>query len=117
VLTAEDAPTIRHAITRRLDTERGVAVREVKVEPHPDEVPAFIAVGVLAELDGRLVADAVFHLPSEFELAHLHNEIDEIAEGFKSARIDAALSGLPAVGAMRRLLGTGLRGGWAAYGD
>lgn len=123
MLTYDDAPTIRHAIMRRLDPakgkkgERGVKVCEILIQPHLlDPVKPFIAVGVLVELDGDKVMRSYFHLPAEFELRHLHNEIDEICEQYKSARIDHVLTGGTKFGEQRTMLGTGLRGNWAMYG-
>lgn len=121
MLTYDDNPTIRHAILKRLDAERGVKVCEIKIEPHLlDPREPFIAVGVLLEvdraLDGGLLLSGVFHLPAAFELRHLHNEIDEIAESAKSARIDVALTHGTRRGERKVMLGTGLRGRWQAYG-
>ncbi len=118
MLNYEDgAPTIKFAITRRIEKERGVELLEVKVQNHPDADPPFIAVGVLALVDDELVASSLFHLPEEFEHAHLLNEIDEVAEGFKGARINVAMEGKPEPDVRRRMIGTGLRGRWAAHGD
>jgi hypothetical protein len=116
MLNYEDGqPTIKFAIERRLDKEPGVRVLEVKIQPHPTAVPAFIAVGVLAIIDEDLIATGTFHLPWEFEHIHLLNEIDEIAEGYKLARINVALEGKPGEGMKRTLLGTGLRGRWEQH--
>ena len=125
-MTYEDEPTIRHAIMRRFDPakgkkgERGIKVCEILVQPHMIENPPFIAVGVLAAIDSEHdgpIVRSYFHLPAEFELRHLHNEIDEIAEQYKSARIDMALNGrMMKFGEQRTMLGTGLRGNWAMYG-
>lgn len=113
MLNYEDGqPTIRFALQRRLEKERGVRIAEIRIKNHPDAEPPFIAVGVLALIDEELIASSLFHLPAEFEHAHLVNEIDEVAEGFKAARVDRALDGKPAANVKRTMLGTGLRGRW-----
>ncbi len=113
MLNYEDgAPTIRRAIQRRLEFERGVDVLEVVIQNNPGADPPFIAVGVLAMIDAELVAASLFHLPEEFDHSHLINEIDEVAESFKAARINAVMEGKPAPDIRRRMLGTGLRGRW-----
>lgn len=127
MLTYDDAPTIRNAIIKRLDPakgkkgERGIKVCEILIEPHLlDPVKPFIAVGVLLALDSEHdgpIVRSTFHLPAQFEHAHLINEIDEVAEGAKAARIDMAVNGrLMKFGEQRTMLGTGLRGNWAKYG-
>lgn len=126
MLTYADEPTIKNAIIRRIDPpkgkkgERGLKVCEVKIEPHLLQNPPFIAVGVLiavdSEHDGPIVR-GVFHLPAVFEHAHLINEIDEIVDRAKGARIDIKVNGkLMRLGEQRTMLGTGLRGRWQAYG-
>lgn len=126
MLTYADEPTIKNAIMRRLDPpkgkkgERGIKVCEIKIVPHLVENPPFIAVGMLlaidSEHDGPIVR-SLFHLPAVFEHAHLVNEIDQIAEQVKSARIDALTHSKPMrLGEQRTMLGTGLRGLWAQYG-
>lgn len=109
--------TIRNAILKRIDAERGCSVADLRIEDRTDH----IAVGVLVIIDdaiselGLIDVRAFFDLPSEFDHAHLLNEIDEIAEACKKARRKAGIGirykpdfinyreGLP---------GTGLRGNW-----
>ena len=113
MLDAESEPTIRFAIMRRLDAEPGVEICDLQIRPNLAD--SFIAVGMVARLGKLLIADAQFHLPIPFEIGHLHNEIDEIAEGFKKARHDFFKSGMRQV-ERKQLSGTGLRGRWAQYG-
>jgi hypothetical protein len=81
VLTFEDAPTIRHAILKRLENEPGVRFVHVFAK----SFAGYIGVGVEAALHDTLIARSHFRLPAEFELAALHREIDEIAEQYKAA--------------------------------
>ncbi len=112
MLTIEDEPTIKHAIIRRLDKERGVKIYDTVVSGHHD----CIKVGVLLGVDNRLILKSIFDLPPEFELGHVHSEVDEIAEQVKKARTDSIirtdLERTPEV----KMSGTGLRGRWERYG-
>jgi hypothetical protein len=120
MLTFADRPTIRHAITKRLDKEREVSVLRIPIKRGKD----CIRVGVLAQIGDHLLLRSVFELPLEFEHAHLLNEIDEIAECCKSARVDY-LRSVPANDSLagetahasvcRELSGTGLRGRWKQH--
>lgn len=113
MLTADDTPTIRFAITRRLDAEPGVEICEIKFAKHPDH----IAVGILATLGKTIVTRSRFDLPNSFELSHLHDEIDEIAEQYKAARkVYFGRGGSFLIQPERQLDGSGLRGRWAKYG-
>jgi hypothetical protein len=118
MLTFADRPTIRHAITKRLDKEREVSVLRIPIKRGKD----CIRVGVLAQIGDHLLLRSVFELPLEFEHAHLLNEIDEIAECCKSARVDY-LRNIPANDVLetaresvsKELAGTGLRGRWKRH--
>jgi hypothetical protein len=121
MLTFADRPTIRHAITKRLDKEREVSVLRIPIKRGKD----CIRVGVLAQIGDHLLLRSVFELPLEFEHAHLLNEIDEIAECCKSARVDY-LRNTPTndgpiretatrEGVCNELAGTGLRGRWKRH--
>ena len=124
MLTYQDEPTIRNAILKRLDRERGVEIHDLLIRPKHDaiiegrRVMTSIAVGILATLDHALVIKSRFDLPPSFDYRHLHNEIDEIAEQYKSARRDFWAHGrvLPKGQVEREMSGTGLRGRWAQYG-
>ena len=107
MLTGNDVPTIRHAIIKRLSTEPGVAIADIPVDVAHD----CIRVGVIVTLGESLLVRSRFDLPSEFELVHLHNEIDEIAEQYKAARKDFWSNGRMMVGE-KAVPGTGLRGRW-----
>ena len=111
MLTAEDTPTIRHAITRRLGVEPGVRLCEIKFH----KVPGEVSVGILANVGDFLITRSTFVLPDPFELGHLHNEIDEIAMQYRLAAKDHFTAALP-VSEEKTLPGTGLRGNWARYG-
>jgi hypothetical protein len=108
LLTYDDAPIIRHAVLKKLDAERGVKVCDVLAHEHPGA----IAVGVLAVVDDTLVVRSRFDLPPEWELVQLHNELDEIAEQYKAARMDFWGRGRVLSDPEKVLGGTGLRGRW-----
>lgn len=116
MLTYENEPTIRFALIRRLDKEPGVKICDLQVVPHLHDDPPFIAVGVLAQLGSLLITKSVFHLPAQFEHAHLLNEIDEIAEQYKAARLDFFGRGAVMREPERQLRGNGHRGLWERYG-
>ena len=109
-----DLPTIRHSILKRLGAERGVTICDVIIKERKDHV----RVAILALLDGfdALRVTSCFELPKEFELIQVHNEIDQIAEQYKAARLDYWAKGRPELGRMESipLAGTGLRGLWPA---
>jgi len=127
MLTADDTPTIRFAITRRLDREPGVDVLDVLMQSYaagesyldlstrlmlPTPMP-FIRIGVLARLGNSITTRSWFDLPDPFEHGHLLNEVDEIAEQYKEARKGFFLS--PMTERERKVKGTGLRGRWSRY--
>jgi hypothetical protein len=122
MLTAEDKPTIRNAIRKRLDRERGVRVLSVPVKEHEDCIR--VGVHILLENLIQLTADesaevplqliSRFELPLSFEHAHLVNEIDEIAEQCKKARLDWWMRGRKLEGFVE-LAGTGARGRWQKH--
>lgn len=128
MLTASDTPTIRFAITRRLDQEPGIAVADIKFakvgrgdwyagdgEVLQRAGEPFIRVGLLLQVGHTIVLRSRFDLPDPFEIGHLHAEIDEVAEGCKRARKDFFTAALP-VTEEKPLAGTGLRGRWSRYG-
>lgn len=125
-------PTIKHAIWKRLGNERGVNIVDIRIlkrvkgdtytydgEPRTAK-DDHIAVGVWLILsdtawDGGIIdLKSFFELPHEFEMDQVRNQIDEIAEKVKEARVKAGLKILHRPGLQRRevLDGTGLRGGW-----
>jgi hypothetical protein len=116
MLTYEDGePSIRFAITRRLSKEAGVKTVDVRVKKFGDS----IRVGVWTDLDDTIYTTSIFELPLEFDIAHVRNEVDQIAEQLKAARRDhfgRTLRGqrlAPGIGA--QLAGTGLRGLWKQH--
>ena len=122
MLTYADKPTIENAIKKRLGKERGVWIREILATKMPaffnaaegKWIPPHIAVGTLLTLGEDVIMRSRFNLPLEFELSHLHNEIDQIAEQCKEARLQKGISDLTGV-AMEpeiQLKGTGLMGLW-----
>ena len=111
MLTADDTPTIRRAILRRLGVEPNVRVCDIKFEKAPGE----ISVGILANVGDHIITRSAFVLPDPFELGHLHNEIDEISVQYRLAAKDHFTAALP-VSDEKFLAGTGLRGNWARYG-
>ncbi len=114
---AEDEPIIRNAIMKRLDKEAGVRVLNIAVKEHPQH----IAVGVEWMVHDKVHGCSTFHLPPSFEIDHIYNEVDEIAEGCKEAKRKFALhlAGLDQPGAISERYtakGTGERGNWK-YGE
>ena len=104
---------------RRLDAETGLRVLEVLVKAHPRH----IAVGVLWQANDKILGKSVFDLPPVFELGHVHNEADEIAEQVKEARRKMLFTGgteMPGLGSISEVheaKGTGRRGNWRRYGN
>jgi len=131
-MLAEDAgPTIRWAILKRLDKEPGANLIDGSVkhcvpgdlywnfDENRQEVAVlpFFRVGTLIELDRLILTRSRFDLPIPFELRHLHNEIDEIAEHFKAVRREFYGRGAPwLAGTEKQLKGNGMRGNWKKYG-
>lgn len=110
MLNADDSlPIIKHALHRRLGKEPGVRVADVRCLVAKDHIAVFVDLAA-----GDLGLHSEFHLPLEFEHAHLIDQIDEIAEQVKAARMSYWLSGRQTE--RRELSGTGLRGRWAQYG-
>lgn len=98
---------------RRLDSIPGVRVLEVKTVEHKTH----LAVGVEWMVSDVVHGTSLFHLPLSFELSHVHNEADEIAEGCKEAKrkFALALNGMVQPGSVSerfKALGTGERGNW-----
>lgn len=116
MLTHADEPTIRFALNRRLDKEPGTRVGEIKCTPHLKAEPPYTQVEAEIYLNSTLTVRTAFHLPEPFEHRHLLNEIDEIAESCKRARLDFWKQGQSMMGAHNELPGTGLRGRWSNYG-
>src|SRR3569623_655363 len=115
MLTIADEPTIRWAISKRLDKAPGVERAETIVRKKKD----CIFVGILFHLDKKLIVKSTFELPHQFDVAHLHNEIDQLAEQLTAARRDhfgRSLRGqVLGSGIGAQLAGTGLRGLWSQH--
>lgn len=113
MLTIDDGSTIKSAIIKRMDAERGCSVADVQVKEEAD----CIAVGVLVIMDdsisttGLIDIRAFFDLPPRFDIKQLHNEIDEIAESCKAARKRAGvfIAFNPGFQSREKLPGTGRR--------
>lgn len=110
-------PIIRRALMRRLDKESGVRVVNLTIKDHPSH----IAVGIEWMVGDLVHGTSLFHLPPQFELVHVHNEADEIAEGCKEARRKFLLYAgkMPERGAVSERYQakcTGERGNWK-YGE
>lgn len=113
MLTYSDEPIIRRALMRRLDSVPGVRVLAVNTVEHK----TYLAVGVEWMVRDVVHGTSLFHLPLSFELSHVHNEADEIAEGCKEAKskFALALAGMVQPGSVSerfKALGTGERGNW-----
>jgi len=133
MLNADDTPTIRNAIIKRLDREPGVVICDLKFEkakfgdwyavnPHKDnsfllmcEAP-FVRVRLESDIGLPRTLVSYFDLPVPFEHSDLLNHIDEIAEQYKAARLSIAGRGGLLTHPERQLDGSGLRGRWASYG-
>lgn len=118
MLTFEDENIVRRALMRRLSTEPGVKILDVLIK----DKKTHIAVGVQWEVNDKIVGISIFDLPPIFELSHVHNEADEIAESFKEARRKLLYTGtgLPDTGDQSEVFtasGTGRRGNWRVYGE
>jgi hypothetical protein len=108
-----DDNILKRALMRRLDNERGVNVLEIMIKAHKRH----IAVGVLWQVDDKVLGKSVFDLPLKYHLNHVVNEADEIAEACKEARKKLQFTGayLPELGAVSEIFeakGTGRRGRW-----
>ncbi len=125
MLTYEDESTIRNAILKRIGKEPGVKIADIIIQNMPKSVPPHIRVGVWCVFPNESTADFIpdtrsfFDLPASFDYKHLHNEIDEIAEACKKARIRARAARvicLPGVEYGREaMMGTGARGRWNVH--
>ena len=131
-MLAEDAgPTIRWAILKRLDKEPGANLVgggishccqgdtywDYDTNAEAVAVLPFFRVVTEIVLDGLIETVSRFDLPIPFELRHLHNEIDEIAEHFKAVRREFYGRGAPMlIGTEKQLKGNGMRGNWKKYG-
>lgn len=111
LLTGRDEPTIKHILTTRLETLPRVKILDFKMKTTRD----CIKIAVLLDVDDlKLGVDSYFELPLVFEKTQLLNEIDEIAEGVKTARVEMLVcTDLKPSPLTRRLPGTGIRGRWA----
>lgn len=116
MLTADDEPTIRWAITRRLDDEPGVEVLEVLVKGHDDADPPYVAIGIHILLGKSLQVRSRIDMPRVFHHGDLLNQIDEVAEQCKEARADFWRRGRILAGHEKELKGSGLRGHWRVAG-
>ena len=103
----QEDSTIRNILETRLEGMHGVKVLEFKHKPIGDH----IRIGVLLDVDDlAIVVSSQFELPLIFEKRELLNQIDEIAEAVKTARLEVACTrDLPTTHS-RELPGTGMRG-------
>ena len=109
--TEADIPTIKNIIVTRLESIPRVKLLNFKFKIVAD----CLKLALLIEADAlRLGFDSFIELPLVFDKTQLLNEIDEIAEGIKTARLETIVcSDLKPAPLTRRLPGTGLRGRWA----
>lgn len=122
MMTYEDEPIIKRAITRRLHEDGKTEIAAIEVQNFPDAKPPYIKVGIWLILKDRLGAEGLldivshFELPASFYHSHLLNEIDQIAEQMKEMRSRTVLGSpvfRPGARQPREALkGTGLRGLW-----
>lgn len=139
MLTADDTPTIRFALQRRLGKEPWVQICDLKFEKYrlgdwyvtDPRKASLMAVATVPFVRVNLVIDifvrdekgdpvpviSCFDMPVPWELGHLHNEADEIAEFCKAQRRLILGTGKALVIAPEKQLGgTGIRGNWKRYG-
>lgn len=112
----EDNATVRNAILKRLDLEKGVIVFDLKIEQKDDCIAVGVWSGIMDGGQDIIDARSFFDLPLEFTHKHLLNEIDEIAEQIKECRKKAGPFAVfnPEKASIREAVkGTGLRGRWA----
>lgn len=115
----EDNATVRNAILKRLDLEKGVMVFDIKIEQKADCIAVGVWAGILDAGKDIIDTRSFFDLPPEFEHKHLLNEIDEICEQIKESRKHAGLFAVfdASKSHIREpVKGTGLRGRWANFG-
>lgn len=116
MLTYNDEPIIKRAINRRVGSEVGVKILGIIVK---DKL-THITVGIHWQVDDKAVGTSIFDLPSQFELSHVHNECDEIAEQIKEARAKFRVSDMPEkldTSEIYKAKGNGRRGQWRMYGE
>lgn len=122
----DSTPIVRFAIMRRIpDALPHCRIADVKMVAKPATLakPEHLQVGVWL-VDTRRMTDngildvrGFFDLPRFFDHTHLLNEIDEIVESVKKARIEASISVLRGHRPEKlrvALPGTGLDGRWPA---
>jgi hypothetical protein len=98
--------TIRNILETRLESLHGVSVLEFKHKIIGDH----IRIGVLLDVDNlHLCVSSLFELPLRFEKRELLNQIDEIAEAIKTARLQVACERSEPSLHARPLPGTGMR--------
>ena len=118
MLAYDDWPTIKNAIQKRVGAEPGIRVVDIKIKNLGDPKSPegeFIKIGVEVLIDSHWEAFSVTELPKEFQHIHLLNQIDEMIESFKAARLNGWKKGeISDVKnpTLNRLPGTGLRGHW-----
>lgn len=118
MLTINDKPTIKHAIRRRLDEEGKRQVVDVGIEDGKDHIRVGVWIILLDTIgdEGLVDVQSTFELPPSFDIKHLHNEIDEIAEACKKAKTEIGIAKLlwkpEQTEPRKQLIGTGLRGQW-----
>lgn len=106
-LSYNDDATIRNILETRLESLPGVKILDWKVK----KMASCTKIGVLLDVDDlKLTVESVFELPHVFDKRQLLNEIDEIAEGVKQARIDTACVRIQPKPFSKLLPGTGIRG-------
>lgn len=112
LLTHKDENTIRHVIVTRLESLPRVKLLDFKMKVAFD----CIKIALLLDVDDlRLGVESFFELPLVFDKAALLNELDEISEGIKTARLETIVcTDLKPSPLSRRLPGTGIRGRWAS---
>lgn len=109
-LTKDDHSTIKHIIETRLGSLPGVAILETRIRNLDD----CIRCGVLLDVDNlELSVQGLFELPPVFDKTQLFNEVDEVAEAVKAARLERKFTRLEPAPLQRPLPGNGLRGNWA----
>jgi hypothetical protein len=82
MLSIIDKPIIRRALTRRIESQPGLYLLDIKIVGHRKK----ITVDLVIHIDDWFSANAGFDLDPEFELSSVINEADNIIESCKEGR-------------------------------
>ena len=107
-----DHTSIENIVKTRLGTIPGVEVWTVKIINKPDCMKVKV---IFVADDMALRFRSRFELPLACPKELILNEVDEIAESIKTARLEHKFTTAKPSPVMRPIKGTGLRGKWKDY--